>query len=74
MIKAIAIGTSHGGIQAIKTIVASLPPDFKIPIFIVLHIGRNSNISFIEILRKLTGLTIKEAEEKEKIEQRTIYF
>ncbi len=74
MIKAIAIGTSHGGIQAIKTIVAALPPDFKIPIFIVLHIGRNSNISFIEILRKLTGLTIKEAEEKEKIEQHTIYF
>ena len=74
MIKAIAIGASHGGIQAIKTILTALPKDINIPIFVVLHIGRNSNNSFIDILNKTTKLKVKEAEEKEKICKNMVYF
>lgn len=74
MIKIIVIGTSYGGLEAIKKIVNGFPRSFKIPVIIVLHIGNNNINTYISLLNKNTGLTIKEAEEKETIKAKTIYF
>jgi two-component system chemotaxis response regulator CheB len=74
MIKAIAIGASYGGLEAIKTVVKNLPHGFKTPIFIVLHIGNNKINTFISLLNVTNDLKVKEAEEKEVFQEKTIYF
>lgn len=74
MIKVIVIGASYGGLEAIKTIVNGFPRAFRIPVIIVLHIGNNNINTYISLLDKNNSLTIKEAEEKETIKAKTIYF
>jgi two-component system chemotaxis response regulator CheB len=37
----IVIGTSTGGIEALKVLASGLPPDLKASLFIVLHMGAN---------------------------------
>ncbi len=74
MIKAIVIGASFGGLDAIKFIINALPREFRTPVIIVLHIGNNNINTFISILNQSTFLNIKEAEEKETLKKNTIYF
>ena len=74
MIKAIVIGASYGGMEAIRTILTNLPNDLEIPILIVLHIGNNKIDTFLTQLNKKTGFRIREAGEKEPIKSKTVYF
>jgi len=74
MIKAIVIGASFGGLDAIRFILNGLPRKFKTPVIIVLHIGNNSVNTFISLLNRDEHLNVKEAEEKEMIQEKTIYF
>lgn len=72
--EAIVIGVSSGGMNAMKVIFSLLPADFKLPIIIVQHIGARSENQWIELLNQRSCLIIKEADEKEKIEQGTVYI
>jgi two-component system chemotaxis response regulator CheB len=72
--EAIVIGVSSGGMNAMKVLFALLPKDFNIPIIIVQHMGASSDSQLIEILNDKSNITIKEADEKEKIEKRTVYI
>lgn len=72
--KVIVMGLSSGGMEALKTIFAALPGNFKIPIVIVQHLSPRSDSQWIEILNKRYGITIKEAEEKEMIKSGTIFL
>ncbi|RIH66683.1 chemotaxis protein CheB [Mariniphaga sediminis] len=74
MIKAVAIGTSYGGMEAIRTLLSKLPDSFHLPVIIVLHIGNNNITSFLTQLNKKTYFTVKEAEDKETIREKTVYF
>lgn len=71
--EAIVIGVSSGGMTALNTLLSLLPKTFSIPIIILQHIGANSDNKWIDILNKRTNITIKEAEEKEKIEKGNAY-
>jgi two-component system chemotaxis response regulator CheB len=72
--KAIVIGVSAGGLKALKTILPALPENFGLPIIIVQHLGAQSDNIWIDILGNSILLKIKEADEKEKIENGTIYI
>lgn len=74
MIKAIVIGTSYGGLEAIKVILNKLPKKFNTPVFMVLHIGNNNINTFISMLNRDVNFNVKEAEEKEIINTKTVYF
>jgi len=74
MIKAVVIGASYGGMEAIKTILKKLPHDFGIPVMVVLHIGNNNIDTFLSHLNNKTGFNVKEAEEKEPVKPGTVYF
>ena len=74
MYKALVIGTSYGGLEALKAIIPQLPKDFPLAVIVVLHIGDNQNDSFIRFLNDISQLSIKEAEEKETISPGTVYF
>jgi two-component system chemotaxis response regulator CheB len=74
MNKALVIGTSFGGLEALKTIIPSLPGNFKLPVLVVLHIGDHNNDSFIDYLNRISKLLVKEAEEKDEIKAGNVYF
>jgi len=71
---AIVIGVSSGGMTALKFIFSALPADFSLPIITVQHISANSDNDWIKLLNKKSNLTIKEADEKEKIETGNVYI
>lgn len=72
--EAIVIGTSSGGMNALKFLFSALPVDFSIPIIIVQHIGPRSDNQWIKLLNNNSKLYLKEADEKEKIEHGKVYI
>jgi len=72
--EAIVIGTSSGGMNALKSILSALPVDFTIPIIIVQHISPRSDNYWIKLLNNKSKLFLKEADEKEKIEHGKVYI
>ncbi len=72
--KAIVIGASAGGFFALKKLITALPSDFSIPILIVQHISPTSDSYMAKHLNKLSGLTVKEADEKEIIKPGHVYI
>lgn len=64
----IVIGTSWGGLDALGVLVHGLPHDFSIPIVAVQHRGRDSRPLLASLLQQVTGLTVREAEDKDPLE------
>ncbi|HEX8176171.1 MAG TPA: chemotaxis protein CheB [Pyrinomonadaceae bacterium] len=69
----IVIGTSSGGIEALKELVGQLPPDLKAAVFIVLHVAPYSLGILPEILGRAGRLPVTNALDWEKFEQGHIY-
>lgn len=57
-----------------KCIFSGLPANFSIPVVIVQHISPRSDSQWIDILNSKYDIKIKEAEEKEKLKNGTIYL
>ena len=72
--EAIVIGVSFGGMNALKFIFSALPAGFTSPIIIVQHVSAHSDNEWIKLLNEKSNLTIKEADEKEKIERGKVYI
>lgn len=74
MYKAIVIGTSYGGLEALKIILPQFREQFPVPVIVVLHIGEHTNENFLNYMNSLCRLRVKEAEGNEKIQSGNIYF
>ena len=72
--EAIVIGVSSGGMNAMKVMFSLLPKEFKTPIIIVQHISSQSENLWIRLLNDKSNIYIKEADEKEKIENGKVYI
>ncbi len=72
--KAIVIGSSAGGLQALKTIFSAFDEDFSIPVIVVQHISPHSDNYITTYLNRICKIKVKEANEKEPIENGVIYF
>lgn len=72
MYKAIVIGTSYGGLEALKTVLPQL--NMSVPIIIVLHIGEHTNENFLNYLNTICRMPVREAESNEPIRNGVIYF
>lgn len=72
--EAIVIGVSSGGMNALKLMFSLLPKDFNTPVIIVQHIGAHSDSQWIKLLNDKSNLPLKEADEKEKIENGKVYI
>jgi len=72
--EAIVMGVSAGGVNALKFIFSALPAGFSLPIIIVQHISPHSDNEWINLLNDKSILTIKEADEKEKIDPGKVYI
>jgi two-component system chemotaxis response regulator CheB len=63
----VVVGTSWGGLAALRTIVAALPPGYNLPIAIVQHRHRDSD-GLARFLQSHTALNVCEIEDKQPIE------
>jgi len=72
--KAIVIGVSAGGMNALGQILPKLPADFPLPIMIVQHISPQSDTYMIRHFDSISKVIVKEADEKEEIKPGTVYF
>jgi two-component system chemotaxis response regulator CheB len=72
--KAIVVGVSAGGFDALKILLSKLPGDFPLSILIVQHLHPIQDGFYIKYFSEMCNLRVKEAEGKENIQSGTIYF
>jgi two-component system, chemotaxis family, protein-glutamate methylesterase/glutaminase len=70
----IVIGSSQGGVKALKSVFSVLPRDFPIPIVLVLHRHPDSDNTLARQLQRNSNLKIEEPEDKTKIRLGKIYL
>ncbi len=74
MIRAIVIGASFGGIEAIREILLHLTPEVRVPVFVVLHIGNNRIDGFVNFLNNHTHFLVSDACDKDEVLPGHVYF
>lgn len=69
----IVIGTSAGGVDALQTLVSSLPADLPAAVFVVLHLYPRSESLLPEILTRVGRLPAVHPEDGDRIEKGRIF-
>ena len=72
--EAIVIGTSAGGLFALSEIVEALPAGFPLPVIVVQHRSKDERTLLEEVLSPKSKMKIRQADEKESIQNGIIYF
>jgi two-component system, chemotaxis family, protein-glutamate methylesterase/glutaminase len=72
--KAVVVGLSAGGMQALKIFVPALPASFPLPVAIAQHNSEDSDGFLAEYLNQIAALPVKEAEDKEPLCAGHIYL
>jgi len=72
--KAVVIGASAGGWDALKIILGALPEDFPLAIMVVMHRHPHSDDYLEKSLDNDCAVRVKQADEKESIVSGTVYF
>lgn len=69
----VLIGASAGGMEALKVLLSGMEKSFSLPVVIVQHISPHSDNYLITYLNSYSVLKVKEAEDKERLEDGTVY-
>jgi len=69
----VVIGTSAGGVEALKRLMPTIGVDFGPPIVIVQHFPENSKSVLPSILSRVTALPVRHAEDQEPLCPGTVY-
>ena len=72
--KAVVIGGSAGGIDALVEILFPLPRDFPLPIVVVLHLPADKPSILAQLFTAKTRMRVKDAEANEILQAGTVYF
>lgn len=72
--RAVVIGASAGGIQALRVLLESLPKGFKPSVFVVQHIRPDCPSMLPELFGNVCVLPVLEAEDKQPIRPGTVIF
>ena len=70
----IVIGTSLGGLDALRTILTELPKRFPVPIAVVQHRDKDSDETFVRILQIKCNLIVNEAHDKDILRSGFVYL
>ena len=70
----VLIGAAHGGLKALQTVLWGIPRDFPLPVVIVQHRRRDSELGLCEFLNQHSPLPLSEPEDKEAILPGHIYL
>ncbi|MBT1075639.1 chemotaxis protein CheB [Geobacter grbiciae] len=72
--RAVVVGVSSGGVDALKQVIGSLPADFTLPVMVVAHISPEADNGLALLLDELSAIRVKEADELEKAAAGTVYL
>jgi two-component system chemotaxis response regulator CheB len=73
-LEAIAIGVSAGGLKALSAILPTLPADFPLPVFVVIHLPPGKASIVADLFADKCVISVREAEDKAPIEAGVVYF
>ena len=73
-VKAVVIGASAGGVEALLTIFAGLKPGYRLPIIVVLHLPDERRSQLAEVFARRVALPVREVQDKQPIVPGTLYF
>lgn len=73
-IRAIVVGASAGGIEAMMQLFSTLPKDYPLPIISVIHMPDNHTSNLAEVFQQWTRIKVQDAEDKAAILPRRLYF
>jgi len=71
---AIVIGASAGGFEAISKLLSCLSVKYPLPVIIVQHRAKDDNILLEELMQMKCRIKVKQADEKEIINNNMVYF
>lgn len=69
----VVVGSSAGGIEALRTLVGSLPAEFRGSLFIVQHLSPSSPSLLADILDRATKLPVRDARDGEEFQPGYVY-
>ena len=69
----VVIGTSWGGLHALRKVLGGLPPGFDLPVVIVQHRHRDSDQVLVTLLQDHTPLRVCEVEDKSELAPGDVY-
>jgi two-component system chemotaxis response regulator CheB len=69
----VVVGTSWGGLAALRTLAEGFPPEYALPTAIVQHRHRDSDELLARFLQDFTRLRVCEVEDKQPIESGRLY-
>lgn len=72
-VEVVVVGTSAGGLRALEKILGALPPTFGVPIAVVQHRSRESEL-MASVMRSLVEIPIVEAEDKLSVRAPGVYL
>lgn len=73
--KIVAIGTSAGGLEALKELISQLPKDFPLPLLVVRHISPDATGNvLLDELNKLNTVKCQHAESGKKLKPAHLYL
>jgi two-component system, chemotaxis family, protein-glutamate methylesterase/glutaminase len=67
------VGTSWGGLDALRVLITGLPPEFEIPMVVIQHRHRDSDAMLARFLQDLTRLRVCEVDDKQPVEAAHVY-
>lgn len=73
-VKAIVIGASAGGVEALLGILGPLREGFALPIIVVLHLPDERRSQLAEVFARRVPMRVEEAGDKTPVEAGTLYF
>ncbi|WP_028586736.1 chemotaxis protein CheB [Desulfocurvus vexinensis] len=73
-LRAVVMGASAGGLEALARVLGALKADFPLPIAVVQHVSPVADGSIPALLDDRCRIRVKEADEKEPLQPGTAYF
>ena len=70
----VVLAASAGGVPALRSVLAALPPDFPVPIAVVQHRSARSPAILGQILARATRLKVRDARPGDRLTPGTVYI
>jgi len=70
----VVIGTSWGGLSALRDLIGRLPSEFSLPVVIVQHRHKQSDHLLARLLQDRTPLSVSDVEDKAPIKRGNVYL
>ena len=72
--RVVVVGTSWGGLQALRCIAAALPASFPLPVVVVQHRHRDSDSLLQQLVQDRSAIPVSEVEDKEPMRAGHLYI